>query len=253
MFQLDRHKKIYDYLLNNKNATVNELAEICDVATMTIRRDLDKMESDGLITRVFGGAVIGSNIVSEATYEEKEKVCIDEKVDISIEAAKLVSDNSIVILDSGTTCMEIAKKLVDKNNIKVITTDLLIAAYLMRYKNIDVYCTGGRIQSDVGCCMDNTTADFINSINADVCFVGASAINDGLSLSTFTMEKVKVKQAMLKSSEYKILVADNSKFNKRSFAKVCNLTDFDLVIVNDSLDEKLKNNLAESGVNLKLV
>ena len=59
MFQLDRHKKIYDYIVKNKNATVNELADICEVATMTIRRDLDKMEKDGLITRVFGGDVRG--------------------------------------------------------------------------------------------------------------------------------------------------------------------------------------------------
>ena len=107
MFQLDRHKKIYDYIVKNKNATVNELANICEVATMTIRRDLDKMEKDGLITMVFGGAVIDSSMVKEVDYADKEKSYIEEKVKIAKEAVKLVHDNAIVILDAGTTCMEI--------------------------------------------------------------------------------------------------------------------------------------------------
>ncbi|MBS5787432.1 MAG: DeoR/GlpR transcriptional regulator [Clostridioides difficile] len=253
MFQINRHKKIYNYLLDKNNATVNELAEICDVAPMTIRRDLDKMESDGLITRVFGGAVIGSNIVKEIAYEEKEKASINEKISIASEASKLVSDNSIVLLDSGTTCMEIARNLIDKSNLKVITTDILIAAYLMKFKNIEVYCTGGRVQIDIGCCIDHMAVDYISKINADICFLGASAINNSLDVSTFTMDKVLIKQAMLKSSEYRILVADDTKFEKSSFAKICELTDFNLVITNKEIKDSLKETLIENGVSLQLV
>lgn len=253
MFQINRHKKIYNYLLDKNNATVNELAEICDVAPMTIRRDLDKMESDGLLTRVFGGAVIGSNIVKEIAYEEKEKISINEKISIASEASKLVSDNSIILLDSGTTCMEIARNLVDRSNLKVITTDILIASYLMKFENIEVYCTGGRVQTDIGCCIDNTTVDFISKINADICFLGASAINNSLDVSTFTMDKVLVKQTMLKSSEYRILVVDDTKFEKSSFAKICELTDFNLVITNGDIKESLKETLIENGVSLQLV
>ena len=253
MFQINRHKKIYNYLLDKNNATVNELAEICDVAPMTIRRDLDKMESDGLITRVFGGAVIGSNIVKEIAYEEKEKASINEKISIASEASKLVSDNSIVLLDSGTTCMEIARNLIDKSNLKVITTDILIAAYLMKFKNIEVYCTGGRVQIDIGCCIDHMAVDYISKINADICFLGASAINNSLDVSTFTMDKVLIKQAMLKSSEHRILVADDTKFEKSSFAKICELTDFNLVITNKEIKDSLKETLIENGVSLQLV
>lgn len=252
MFQINRHKKIYNYLLDKKNATVNELAEMYKVAPMTIRRDLDKMEKDGLITRVFGGAVIGSNLVQEVAYEEKEKVNIEEKVAIADEAAQLVHDNSIVILDSGTTCMEIAKRLIDKTNLKVITTDILIAAYLMKYSNVEVYCSGGRVQNDIGSCIDHTTVDYISKINADICFFGASAINDDLDVTTFTMDKVLVKQTMMKSSKYKVLVTDDSKFGKSSFAKICELTDFNLVITNRSINNNLKETLIESGVNLQL-
>lgn len=253
MFQLDRHKKIYDYIVENKNATVNELADICEVATMTIRRDLDKMEKDGLITRVFGGAVIDSSMVKEVDYADKEKSNIEEKVKIAKEAVKLVHDSSIVILDSGTTCMEIAKQLVEKNNLKIITTDILIAVYLMKYENLEVYCTGGRIQSNTGSCLDTYTIDFLNNINADICFVGASAINDNLELSTFVPNKGRVKQAIINASTHKVLVTDNSKFNKRSFTKIRHLKDFEIVIANEGLEEELVKKMEDEGVNIKLV
>ncbi|MEG1409369.1 MAG: DeoR/GlpR family DNA-binding transcription regulator [Terrisporobacter sp.] len=253
MFQLDRHKKIHEYIVKNKNATVNELAEICQVATMTIRRDLDKMEKDGLITRVFGGAVIDSSMVKEVDYEDKEKKCIEEKVKIAKEAVKLVNDNSIVILDAGTTCMEIAKQLVDKENLKVITTDILIAAYLMKYENLEIYCTGGRIQRNTGSCLDTYTIDFLNSINADICFIGASAINENLELATFVPNKAKVKQAMINSAMHRVLVTDNSKFNKRSFTKIRSLKDFEIVIANEGLDEDLVKKMNDEDVNIKLV
>lgn len=253
MLQLDRHKKIYAYLKENRKATVNELSELCEVATMTIRRDLDKMESEGLITRVFGGAVIDSNIVTEDAYEDKEKNFMEEKASIAKVAAELVKDNSIVVLDSGTTCMKIAKELIHRTNLRVITTDVLIAAYLTRYKNIEVYCTGGRVQSTIGSCVDNHSLEFLKSINANICFLGASVINEEFSVSTFTMEKAKVKQAIMQSAHHKVLVTDHSKFNKRSFAKICNLKDFDLVIVNDKLEDNIKDELGKQGINLRLV
>lgn len=253
MFRLDRHKKIYDYIVKNKNATVNELADICEVATMTIRRDLDKMEKDGIITRVFGGAVIDSNMVKEVDYSDKEKCYMEEKIRIAKEAVKLVNDNSIVILDSGTTCMEIAKLLIEKNNLKIITTDILIAAYLMKYENIEVYCTGGRIQSNTGSCLDTYAVDFLNSINADICFVGAGAINQNLELAAFVPNKAKIKQSIINASMHKVLVTDNSKFNKRSFTKVKHLKEFEIVIANEGLEKDLLKKMADEGVNIKLV
>lgn len=256
MLQIDRQKKIYNYLKCNRKATVNELSALCDVAAMTIRRDLDKMEGDGLITRVFGGAVIGSNLITEDAYEHREKINLNEKKMIAKEAAKLVDDNSIVILDSGTTCMEIAKELVNKENLRVITTDIFIAAYLTKYKNIEVYCTGGRVQDTIGSCIDNHSLEFLKSVNAHICFLGTSVVsivNNIFSVSTFTIEKAKVKQAIMESSHHRVLVTDTSKFNKRGFAKVCDLKAFDLVIANNNLEIDIKNKIEEEGINLRLV
>lgn len=253
MFQIDRHKKIYNYLIAHQKATVNELSEMCKVTPMTIRRDLDKMEKDNLVTRVFGGVVLETNLVPDIPYEEKEKLYIYQKRQIGISAAELVVDGSIVILDSGTTCLEIAKNIVDRKNLKVITNDILIAAYLMKFNDIEVYCTGGRVQPQVGGCIDTNTIRFLNEINADICFLGASAVHTDCGIFTFTVEKCEVKKTMLNSSDYKVLVVDDSKFNKKSFAKVCDIEEFNEVIVNNNIGEDIKNELINKDVILKIV
>lgn len=253
MFQIDRYKIIHDYLMKNKKATINELSDICQVTPMTIRRDLDKMEKDNLVKRVFGGVIIKNNLVPDIPYEQKEKVYVDQKSRIGKKASELVKDGAIIVLDSGTTCMEIAKNITDKKNLKVITTDILIAAYLMKFDNIEVYCTGGRVQPQVGGCIDYNTLKFLENINADICFLGASAIHTDYGLFTFTVEKCEVKKVILKSSDYKVLVADDSKFNKKSFVKVCNIEELNEVIINDELSEKIKEELKKNNINFKLV
>ena len=121
------------------------------------------------------------------------------------------------------------------------------------YGNLEVYCTGGSIQRNTGSCLDTYTIDFLNSINADLCFVGASAINQNLELLTFVPNKAKVKQAMIDASIHKVLVTDNSKFNKRSFTKIKKLKDFEIVIANEGLEEDLVKKMEDEGVNIKLV
>lgn len=252
MFQIDRHRNIYKYIAKNKNATVNDLAMIFDVTTMTIRRDLDKLESDGLIKRVHGGAIVNTNIEVESLFNDKEKTFLKEKIKIAQEAAKLVKDNHTIILDAGTTCMEIAKLLIDREKLTVVTTDVLIAAYLMEYKNIEVYFTGGLIQTSTGSCLDIHTINFLNNINADISFIGASSISEDLTLSTFIPNKAKIKQAIINAGTYKVLVTDNSKFNKKSFSKITKLSNFDIVIANIGLNEKILNNLKSNNIKIKL-
>ncbi|MPM98501.1 hypothetical protein SDC9_145689 [bioreactor metagenome] len=83
--------------------------------------------------------------------------------------------------------------------------------------------------------------------------MGASAINQNLELVTFVPNKAKVKQAMIDASMHRVLVADNSKFNKRSFTKIKNLKDFEMVIVNEGLEEEILKKMEDEGVNIKLV
>lgn len=254
MFQIDRHRNIYKYILKNKNATVNELAKIFDVTTMTIRRDLHRLELDGLITKVHGGAVVNdkSEINAENLYDSKRNNFSHQKIAIAKEAAKLIKDNQTIILDAGTTCMEIAKLLITKENLKVITTDVTIAAYLMDYKNIEVYCTGGLIQTSTGTCLDTHTIDFLNNIHADISFVGASSISEDLTLSTFIPIKAKIKKAIINAGTYKVLVTDSSKFNKKSFSKITNLSTFDIIIANADLNNNILNNLKNNNIHIKL-
>ena len=249
MFQIDRHREIYNYISKNKKASVIELSNIFDVTTMTIRRDLDKMAKDHTIIRVHGGAIANENLKLDIPICAKEQKFIDEKVRVAKEASKLITGNQTIILDAGSTCLEIAKLITDREGLKVVTTDIRIAALLMDYKNIEVHCTGGIVQTSTGCFLGMHTIDFIRNINADICFVGASSISDDLTLSTFIENKAKIKRVIMDSSDYKVLVTDNSKFNKKSFAKITNLSDFDVIIANKELNPKYIQILNEKYIN----
>lgn len=253
MFQIERQQKIYKYLLEHKKATVNDLAQYFDVTPMTIRRDLAKMEEESLVARTFGGVMLKSSLVTEIPYNEKESSYMDRKKNIAKTAANLVKDGTSLILDSGTTCMEIAKLICDKKDIKVVTNDIMIASYLMKYENIDLYCTGGRVQSNVGSCIDDTSRNFFESINVELCFVGSSAVHHKYGVSTPTSQKSVVKKAMLNASDYKVLVSDSSKYMKKGFVKICDIEDFDMVIVDSYLDAQVEQELINKDINIKLV
>lgn len=253
MFQIERQTKIYKYLLENKKATVNDLAEYFDVTPMTIRRDLVKMEEDGLVARTFGGVMLKSSLVTELPYNEKESSYMEQKKKIAKAAANLVKDGTSLILDSGTTCMEIAKLICDRKDIKVVTNDIMIASYLMQYENIDLYCTGGRVQSNVGSCIDDNSRNFFENINVEVCFVGSSAVHHKYGVSTPTSQKSVVKRAMLNASDYKVLVSDSSKYMKKGFVKICDIEEFDMVIVDSYLDSQVEQDLINKDINIKIV
>jgi DeoR family transcriptional regulator, fructose operon transcriptional repressor len=253
MFQIERQTKIYKYLLENKKATVNSLAEYFDVTPMTIRRDLTKMEEGGLVARTFGGVMLKSSLVTELPYNEKESSYMDLKKKIASAAANLVKDGTSLILDSGTTCMEIAKLICNKKDIRVVTNDILIAAYLMKYENIDLYCTGGNVQRNIGSCIDDTSRKFFENINVELCFVGSSAVHHKYGVSTPTSQKSGVKKAILNASDYKVLVSDSSKYMKKGFVKICDIEEFDMVIVDSHLDSQVEQSLIEKDINIKIV
>ena len=253
MFQIERQQKIYKYLLEHKKATVNDLAQYFYVTPMTIRRDIAKMEEESLVARTFGGVMLKSSLVTEIPYNEKESSYMDRKKNIAKTAANLVKDGTSLILDSGTTCMEIAKLICDKKDITVVTNDIMIAAFLMRCENVNLYCTGGNVQNNVGSCIDDTSRSFFENINVELCFVGASAIHYKYGVSTPTSQKAVIKKAMLNASDYKILVCDSSKYMKKGFVKVCDLEEFDMVIVDSYLDDQVEQELINKGINIKIV
>lgn len=253
MFQVERQEKIVKILEEKPRVTVEELANLLDVTPMTIRRDLKYLESVQIISRTFGGAVLKSKLTLELSHKEKELQNTKEKQRIGNAAAEWVEDGQTVILDAGTTTMEVAKQLLRRQNLTIVTNDVLIAAYLVVASNFAIYCTGDRVQNITGACMGSRAIQFLKQIYADIAFIGTSSVDVELGVSGPTSEKAELKKEIILSAEKTILVADNSKFNKKSINKICSLKELSLIISDRDLDAEIVKKLKKTKVNLQLV
>ncbi|AKL94390.1 transcriptional regulator, DeoR family [Clostridium aceticum] len=236
MLPAERRKIITDHLKEHGKVIVEDLAEVLSVSTMTIRRDLQILEEEDIVTRTYGGAVLKEPLIKEVPYKDKATTNISIKRKLALYASSLVHEGYTVILDAGTTNMEIAKQLVNKKDIKIVTNDVMIAAFLYPYENIEVYCCGGCIQKSTGAVIGSNARDFFKDVLADIIFIGANAVDLKSGITTPTLDKAKLKKQMLQAGEEKVLVCDSSKFGKKSFAKVCSLEELDLIITDTDLE-----------------
>ncbi|WP_350343993.1 DeoR/GlpR family DNA-binding transcription regulator [Proteinivorax tanatarense] len=250
MLPAERRKEIIEVLKREEKIVVDEVAEKLNVSPMTIRRDLQQLEKEEVLTRTHGGAVLGEKLTQEIPYNEKKQENTEAKGKIADQAAALIEDGYTIILDAGTTNMAIAKRLDKFKNIKVVTNDLLIASYLSQ-QEVDVYCSGGEIQKNTGACFGSSALKFFSEVYADITFVGTSAVDVVAGITTPTLDKAELKKKMLSAGEKKVLVADSSKFGKKSFAKVVDLRDLDVVITDSDLPKNLIDTLSSEQESIK--
>lgn len=238
MFALERREKIYDYILKSGNVTVLELSKKLNVSEVTIRKDLSFLEEQGLIDRTFGGAIIKSPIIKEQSYLEKEKYMTNEKHLIGKKAAEFVKPNSTIILDAGTTIMEMAKCIKDIEELKVITSNLKIALFLSNFSNIEVTMIGGKVSTKSQECMGVETCEAVEKYNVDACFLGCDAFSIDGGFMTTNIEKMYLKCAFMKISEKSFLLTSSDKYCKKSMVKVSKFDKLTGIIV-DKQSEKL--------------
>ncbi|MEN2767160.1 DeoR/GlpR family DNA-binding transcription regulator [Ornithinibacillus xuwenensis] len=223
---------------------IDQLATELDVSPMTIRRDLDQLEEEGHVIRIHGGAVGAKPLITETPFLTKESRYIEQKRFIANKALSLVQEGQTILLDSGTTTLELAKLLKGKSNLTIITNDIKIAAELVDSK-LKVIVTGGELQNDVGALFGPQTHSFLKQIHVDLFFLGAHAIDMEAGITSPAFEKSLVKQLMIRAAESTWLIADSSKINERAFSKVCDLKDLTGFITDDNLSDKARNTLQD--------
>ena len=252
MLSVDRRKYILDQLKATGSVRVDRLADELGVTQMTIRRDLDKLEDDVTVKRTHGGAVLYSHLHDEEEYEEKQGKNRDVKQALAKVANELIRDHTTVLIDAGTTTYELALLLRYRKDLVIVTGDLKIASALYRSDN-EVYFIGGKLEKKTGTVMETDTNSFLDFINIDYVFMGTSAIGYDGFLSTTTLSKANIKKRIFNIAHKKILLVDETKFDKEAFAKIVPIQKFDIVITNKIFDEELQSVLDEEGVIVKTV
>lgn len=222
MLSIERRGYILKRLEENNSVKVDVLAKDLDVSPMTIRRDLDKLEEEDLALRTHGGAILKSELRSEDLYETKITKNKEIKVKIAEVAFELINDGDTIILDAGTTTLELTRMLNKKKNLTIVTGDLLIASEIYQC-NHDLFFVGGKVQRETGAVFDELASRFLESIIVDKAFMGTAAISNTWDLTTVTFEKATVKRKIIDSARQTILLADSSKFGKQCFVKIDSL------------------------------
>ncbi|MFP7170930.1 DeoR/GlpR family DNA-binding transcription regulator [Terribacillus halophilus] len=218
----ERRNVILERLNKNEKIDIDALAKELDVSAMTIRRDLNYLEEQEQIIRTLGGAILNKPLVMESSFQTKEGKNAQEKRLIAKRAAELVQEHFTILLDSGTTTLEIAKLLKHKRNLTVVTNDIKIAAELMD-SEVKVILTGGEMQNNIGALFGPLTEQTLRNLHVDLFFLGAHAVHLQVGVTAPTFEKASIKKLMIESAQATWLVADSSKLDQKALAKVCDL------------------------------
>lgn len=243
-----RRAEILKYLKRNKNITVKALSEYLQVSEMTIRRDLSKLETEGIVKRIFGGVSIATDqIISQALPVRATNMPAAKRRMAKL-AEKLVQDGDSVLLDSGTTILELSKLLI-KKQIKIITSSLLIAENACN-SSATIHVSGGILDSKYRTLIGNTAIKFYENINCTYAFVGCGGVSLDRGITEFTEEAAAQKQAMITHSRTGVLMVDNTKFETVQMFKAAMLEDIDIVITDEKPSSEYLKFFDRNGIEL---
>ena len=254
-----RLKKLFK---KEKVVKIEEIFKHFDVSNITIRRDLARLAKEGYIQKVHGGAIYNdpkdSNIIkSLPIFNEQVKLHPEEKDKIAREASERIEDNNSIIIESGSTCLNIVKYLENKKNIKVSTVGISIAFELWKLsqtrKDIQVGIAGGMISSGSNIFTGIHATNYFDMINADISFIGCTAVSVDKGISTVSMDDSLLTKSVIRSSKKIILLADSSKFEKYSFINVAPLKELNEIITDNKIDLAVVKIIEETGTKITIV
>jgi DeoR/GlpR family transcriptional regulator of sugar metabolism len=248
MLAEERRRRIVQLVETDGSVSVDDLAQRFDVSEMTVRRDLRTLEDQGLIRRVHGGATNARGRGYEPPFLLRKSEHAEAKAAIGQRAAEMVEDGDSIALDVGTTTLEAARYLDDKQNLTVITPSLHIANLLAYYPSLRLILAGGILRpgelSLVGPLAEHTLQQFY----VDKLFLGIGGISFKAGLTEFNLEDAQTKRALLDCAKECIVVADASKFGQIAFAAVAPLNVAHKIVTDHRVDSGVVERLRELNI-----
>jgi DeoR/GlpR family transcriptional regulator of sugar metabolism len=223
---------------------VGQLAEEFGVSEMTVRRDLDDLEREGRLTRVHGGAV---GATAERPFAEIAVERFEQKDAIGALAAASIDEGQTVLLDVGTTTLQLARHLRGRS-LTVITSNLAVYEELLPEESIELVLLGGVVRRNYRSLVGVVAEDALRQLRADVAFLGASGIEDNFSVVDTTMVEVPIKRAMMAAAARSVLLVDSEKFRMRGVVRVCHAQDLDAIVTDSGVAAETRSELERSGV-----
>jgi DeoR family fructose operon transcriptional repressor len=245
-----RRMRIAEYIRQRESgvASVTELSQVLAVSEMTVRRDLALLESRSVLRRVHGGAIAYLPTEGDKPFSARSTRAEPQKKIIGWLAAQLVQDDDRIILDAGTTTLQIAFNLTCKNRLTVITNNIPVARELSVCREITIVLLGGIVKHIELCTVGNMVKQALASISADKYFLSATSFSLGMGAMETDMAEMEVKQAMQRSAREVILVADSFKFDVTSLLQVTPIQQIHKIVTDDGLSPGTIQAIEAQGV-----
>jgi DeoR family transcriptional regulator, glycerol-3-phosphate regulon repressor len=243
-----RQAELLDTVRELGTMTVEALAERFGVTLQTARRDIALLADAGLLARFHGGARMPSSTTENIAYRQRQRMNDDAKRRIARAVAAHVPDSSSLIVNIGTTTEAVARALLERRALRVITNNLNVASILCDKPDFEVIVTGGLVRSSDRGVIGEAALDFIGQFKVDIGLIGISGIEADGTLRDFDYREVKVARAIIERSRQVWLVADHSKFNRPAMVELGRLSQIDALYTDRMPPDPFPALMAEAGV-----
>ncbi|ELZ31314.1 DeoR-type DNA-binding transcriptional regulator [Halogeometricum pallidum JCM 14848] len=241
-----RRQKILDLINDRNGCSVDELADELGVSGATIRRDLGDLEERSLVERTHGGAT--PPVSHGKPYETRKVYNVDQKRSIAERAVEEVREKQVVSFDSGSTLIEIAKRVPVEASMTPITRMPSVAHELAEVGH-EVYLTGGTYRTESHSCVGPWADERVQQMNADLLFLGTDGVDEA-GLTARAMEQSQTKRALIDNAERVVLVADHSKFGDSHAFQFASHSSVDLLVTDGAVPSAVRDGLDSAGVEI---
>ncbi len=219
----ERQQLIIDIAKHSGVVSVEDLVQQFGVTPQSIRKDLNRLCADRLLTRTHGGARLASSI-ENMSYEARRVLAQEQKKAIGQAVAAIIPDNASLFVNIGTTTEAVAQALLQHQRLMVITNNINVASLMRPYANNQVIIASGEVRSSDGGIVGEAAVDFISQFKVDFAVIGSSAIDGDGALLDFDYREVKVAQAIMSNARHVILAADVSKHDRTAPVRIGHLS-----------------------------
>lgn len=243
----ERHRQILEALKENPDITVKELSAILCVSEPTVRRDFTELHRRGIITKIYGGAILNAGGADrEIPFLLREREKSNVKTVMGAKASELIHDGMVIMLDGSTSAYHIVPYLSKYKDLIVITSGAKTAVALAE-ANIRTFCTGGQMLIHSFSYVGEQAEDFVRNINADILFFSCHGLTEDGRMTDRAIEEANLRKAMFRSCKKKILLCDSSKFGKTCFYNMGNVGDIDGIITEGRLPKEISEIIAKNN------
>lgn len=249
----ERQDLILQHLIQNGKVKVIPLANELGVTTETIRRDLDTLESEGHLRRVYGGAIRSAYENGEPPFEQRETINVEGKQRIGEIAAGLIQDGDTIALDVGTTIIEMVKSLRGKKNITILTNSLAVGVHLSealrsgRFTGKVIFL-GGELNPEQSSITGPLCENMLQQFHLDKAFLSVGGISLKTGITDYDVNESHISKMFAKAASETIVLADYSKIGVQAFAKILPLQEVDMIVSDVSCPEDWAGELRKIGL-----